>query len=78
MHRLTENLSPEDRRIYWKFVGGLFGFYGALLVVTVGVFLGNHLSRNLAPESASAQAAGESRAAAIEVPASIRHAAKYD
>ena len=40
MHRLTENLSPADRRFYWKFVGSLFGFHGALMIIMVGVFFG--------------------------------------
>jgi hypothetical protein len=35
MHRLTEDLSPADRRFYWKFVGSLFGFYGALMIIMV-------------------------------------------
>jgi hypothetical protein len=78
MHRPTENPSPEDRRLYWKCVGGLFGFYGALLVVTVGVLVGHQLSGNPALESAMAQPIGEKLPAAIEVQASIRHAAKYD
>ena len=38
MRRMTENLSPADRRFYWKFVGSLFGFYGAVMIIMVGVF----------------------------------------
>jgi hypothetical protein len=68
MRRLTENLNPEDRRFYWKFVGGLCAFYGALTVVMVGMFVANHVSKNLPLESAMAQAISHKLPAAIEVP----------
>jgi hypothetical protein len=78
MRRLTENLSPADRRFYWKFVGSLFGFYGALMIIMVGVFVGNHLSKNRALEPAVAETIGEKLPAGIEAPMRLRHAAKYD
>jgi|SRR5258706_7723684 hypothetical protein len=78
MRRLTENLSPEDRRFYWKFVGGLFGLYGALMVITVGMFVGNHLSKNLALEPAAAVTIGEEPPPVIKDPTPVRHAANYD
>ena len=59
MRRSTENLSPKERRFYWKFLGSLFGFCSALLIVTVGVLVGNHLSKIRALEPAMAQAIGE-------------------
>jgi hypothetical protein len=54
MSRLTENLSPEDRRFYWKFLDGLYAFYGALMVVMVGMVVVNHVSKNLPLESVMA------------------------
>ena len=78
MHRLTENLNPADRRFYWKFVGSLFGFYGALMIIMVVVFVGNHLSKNRALEPAVAETIGEKLPAGIEAPTPLRHAAKYD
>ena len=78
MRRLTENLSPADRRFYWKFVGSLFGFYGALMIMMVGVFVGHHLSKNRALESEVAGTIGEKQPAGIEAPVPLRHAAKYD
>ncbi len=78
MRRLTENLSPNDRRFYRRFVGSLFGFYGALLAVTVGVIVGNHLSKNQALESATAMAFGEKLPALMDAPKPLRHAAKYE
>jgi hypothetical protein len=78
MHRLTENLSAADRRFYWKFVGSLFGFYGALMIIMVVVFVGNHLSRNRALEPVVAETIGEKLPAGIEAPMPLRHAAKYE
>jgi hypothetical protein len=68
MHRLIENLNPEDRRFYWKFVGGLCAFYGALMVVMVGMFVANHVSKNLPLESAMTQTISQKLPAAIEAP----------
>jgi hypothetical protein len=68
MHRLTENLNPEDRQFYWKFVGGLYAFYGALMVVMVGMFVANHVSKNLPLESAMAQTISQKLPVAIEAP----------
>ena len=71
MHRLTENLSPAERRFYWKFVAGLYGFYGALMIVTVGMFVANHLSKNVTLEPAVAEATGQRPAAAVEAPTPV-------
>jgi hypothetical protein len=78
MRRLTGNLSPADRRFYWKFVGSLFGFYGALLITMIGVFAGNHLSKNRALEPVVAETIGKKLPAGIEAPMPPRQAAKYD
>ena len=78
MRGLAGNLSPEDRRFYWKFVGGLYVFYVALMIATVGVVVGNHLSKNLAYEPALADEIGGKALASIEAPMPVRHAAKYD
>jgi hypothetical protein len=75
---MTENLSPADRRFYWKFVGSLFGFYGALMIIMVGVFFGNHLSKNRALEPVATETIGERPPAGIDAPMPLRQAAKYD
>ena len=74
MRRLTENFNPQDRRFYWKFVGGLYAFYGALMVVMVGMFVANHVSKNLPLESAMAQKISHKLLAAIEAP--VPHAGR--
>jgi hypothetical protein len=78
MRRMTGNLSPADRRFYWKFVGSLLGFYGAVMIIMVGVFVGNHLSKNRALEPVVAETIGQKLPAGIEAPMPLRHAAKYD
>jgi hypothetical protein len=71
MRRLTENLEPADRRFYWKFVIGLYGFYGALMIFTAGMFVANHLSKNRALEPAVAEATSQRPPAAIEAPTPV-------
>ena len=78
MRRMTENLSPADRRFYWKFVSSLFGFYGAVMIIMVGMFVGNHLSKNRTLEPVVAETIGLKLPARIEAPMPLRHAAKYD
>lgn len=55
-------------------MGGLFGFYGATMIVMVAVFVGNHLAKNRALEPVVAGTIGEKLPAAMP----LRHAAKYD
>jgi hypothetical protein len=69
VRRLTGNLEPADRRFYWKFVIGLYGFYGALMIFTAGMFVANHLSKNRAIEPAVAEASRPP--AAVEAPTPV-------
>lgn len=46
MRNFTENLSPEDRRVYRRWLGGLVGFYAALMTVTIGAIAGDQWSKN--------------------------------
>ena len=78
MRKFTENLSAEDRRVYGRWLGGLFGFYGALMTVTAGAIVGDQLSKNLAPEPAVAAAVGDELAGSVDDPMCVKHAAKYD
>ena len=49
-------------------MGGLYAFYGALMVVMVGMFVANHVSKNLPLESAMAVTISQRLPAAIEAP----------
>jgi hypothetical protein len=77
MRKFTEHLSPEDRRVYRRWLGGLVGFYGALMTVTVGVIAGDQWSKSLAHDSAAAEAAGDGPLSSAGDSTRVRHAAKY-
>jgi hypothetical protein len=77
MRRLLESLTPEARRIYWKWVGGMFALYVVLMLTAAGVFVSHESSRNLAHEPATTVATDSKQWPITEVPASIRQAARY-
>jgi hypothetical protein len=76
MRKFPENLSPEDRRVYRRWLGGLVGFYGALTIVTAGVIAGDQWSKNLAHESEVAAAVSDRLLGPVEDWMVVRHVAK--
>lgn len=46
MRGLIENLSPENRRISWKVIGGVFAFYVAIMAVAAGMLLVHQSTRS--------------------------------
>lgn len=57
MRRLIESLAPGERPISWKWIGSIFAFYVAVVVVAAGLLV-NHQSRaNLAHEAGATVAA---------------------
>ena len=50
MRRLLESLMPDDRQIYWRWVGGMFALYVVLMLTAAGVFVSHESSRKLAQE----------------------------
>jgi hypothetical protein len=77
MRRLLESLTPDARRIYWKWVGSMFALYVVLLLTAAGIFVGHESSRKLAHEPATTVATDSKQRPVTETPASIRQAAKY-
>jgi hypothetical protein len=77
MRKFTEHLSAEDRRVYRRWLGGLVGFYGALMAVTAGVIAGDQWSKRMAHESATAEAVGDGPLSSAGDGTRVRHAAKY-
>lgn len=77
MRNFTENLSPEDRRVYRRWLGGLVGFYAALMTVTIGAIAGDQWSKNLA-RPALAAAVGDGPAGTVGESTLVRQAAKHD
>jgi hypothetical protein len=51
MRRLIESFTPDGRRFYWLWVGGVFVLYLALMVAAAGVFVSHQSSRSLAHEA---------------------------
>ena len=74
MRRLLESLMPDDRQIYWKWVGGMFALYVVLMVTAAGVFVSHESSRKLAHEPAATVATDRS---ITPVSTTLRQAARY-
>jgi hypothetical protein len=65
MRSLIQSLTPDDGRIYWRRVGGMFALYVVLMVTAAGVFVSHESSRKLAQEPATTVATdGKTRAIA--------------
>jgi thymidine phosphorylase len=57
MRSLIQSLTPDDRQISWRRVGGMFALYVVLMVTAAGVFVSHESSRKLAHEPATTVAA---------------------
>jgi len=53
MRSLIQSLTPDDGRIYWRRVGGMFALYVVLMVTAAGVFVSHESSKRLAQEPAA-------------------------
>ena len=62
MRSLIESLTPDSRRIYWRWVGGIFGLYVVLMVSAASVFISHESSRTVRHEPAATVAAKADRA----------------
>ena len=75
MRRLLESLTPDARRIYWQWVGGMFALYVVLLLTAAGVFVSHGSSRKLAQQPVTTVASEqEQHTAAASMP--VRQAAR--
>jgi len=52
MRSLIESLTPDSRRIYWRWVGGIFGLYVVLMVGAASMFISHESSRTVRHETA--------------------------
>ena len=77
MRLLLESLTPDARRIYWQWVGGMFALYVVLLLTAAGVFISHESSRKLAQQPVATVAIDDGQPGSIgEIPP-LRHAARY-
>ena len=78
MRRIIESLAPADRRIYWRWVGGMFGLYVVLMITAAAVFISHELSRKLAHERAATVAIERSLAPSHQASMPVRQMSRYD
>jgi hypothetical protein len=75
MRRLLESLTPASRHVYWRRVGSVFALYVVLIITAAGVFVSHESPRKFAQEGAATVATGGEKRA-IQIPVSIRQAAR--
>jgi hypothetical protein len=75
VQRSFENLSPEDRRVYRNFVGGVFAMYAVALVIIAGIIVDKQVTQATARNEAPSVSA-ESAPSVDVLP--FRQAVKYD
>ena len=78
MRLLLESLTPDARRIYWQWVGGMFALYVVLLLTAAGVFISHESSRKLAQEPVATVAIDGKQRSISEISAPLRQATGYD
>jgi hypothetical protein len=77
MRRLLESLMPDDRQVYWKWVGGMFALYVVLMVAAAGVLVSHESSRKLAQQPVTTVAIDGKQRSATEASTPVRQAARY-
>ena len=77
MRRLLESLLPDERQIYWKWVGGVFALYVVLMITAAGVFISHESTRKVAQQPATTVAADGQQRSNTEASTPVRQAARY-
>jgi hypothetical protein len=77
MRRLLESLLPDERQIYWKWVGGVFALYVVLMITAVRVFISHESTRNVAQQPATTVATDGEQRSSTEASTPVRQAARY-
>ena len=77
MRRLLESLTPDARRIYWQWVGGMFALYVVLLLTAAGVFIGHESPRKLAQQPVTTVATDGQPNSIGEIAAPLRQVVRY-
>ena len=62
MRRLLESLMPDERQIYWKWVGGMFVLYVVLMGTAATLFVNHEPVRKVAQEPVATMTTGRSMA----------------
>ncbi len=78
MRRLIESLTPDDRQIYWRRVGGMLALYVMLMVSAAGILVSHESSRKLAHDPATTVATDMKTRSIAQVSMPVRHVAAND
>jgi len=77
MRRLIESLTPGERPISWKWIGGMFAFYLVVMAAAAGVFANHHSRANLAHETGATVASNKKPSAAAEARGRTWHFVRF-
>jgi len=78
MRRLIESLMPDERPIYWTWVGGVFALYVMLMITAAGVFINHESTRKLVHENAATVASDAKPADSNHTSRSLRQLVQFD
>jgi uncharacterized protein YpmB len=78
MRRLVENLIPDSRHAYWRWIAGVLGVYVVLLLSAAATFSSHESSRNLRHEPATTVAAKGNRLSAHHAAIPAAQRSQYD
>ena len=71
MRRLIESLTPDDRPLSWRRVGGMFALYVLLMATAGSVFVSHESARKLAHDPAATVATGAKSRSLIPAPVQV-------
>jgi hypothetical protein len=78
MRPLIESLTPDDRRISWRRIGGMFALYLVLMVTAAGVFVSHESARKLAQEPVTTVATEAKSRSIVQLSMPVRYIADND
>ena len=78
MRRLIENLIPDSRHVYWRWVAGMLSVYVVLLLSAAATFSSHESSRKLRHEPATTVAIKGNRAPSHHASMPAPQRSRYD
>ena len=72
MRQLIESLSPEASRIHWKWIGGVFAFYVAVLAGATVVFTTHQSAKRFTTQATAASATEQGKQRTVDAAARPR------
>jgi hypothetical protein len=78
MRRLIENLIPDSRHVYWRWIAGVMGVYVVLLLSAAATFSSHESSRNLRHEPATTVAIKTNRLSVHHASIPVPQPSRYD